>query len=275
MTIGLRRLIVNADDFGLSEGVNQGILLAFAQGVVRSTTLLANMAGFDHAVGLARLSPGLGVGVHLNLTWGRPVTPVAEVASLVDGEGNFFGGPGPLLWRYLAGRVALHEVYRECVAQIRRVLEAGIVPTHVDTHHHLHAFPGLSRAVIQAATAEGVWRMRWPLAQGSVAGRSWGRVGMKKILSVLLVARLKRTLLAGGVWTPDLFFDPGVRGMNVKEIPLWQGVAEWGCHPALLEPVGLPCLGRVQELAHLIDPALRQALMQAGISLIHYGELKN
>ncbi len=139
----MKRLIVNADDFGWSEGVNRGIVEAYRNGIVTSTTVLANGAAFDGAVQLARQERRLGVGVHLNLSDGAPLLPRWEVPSLVNEQGHFSGGPMKLVARMLAGKLRSAEVEAEWDAQIRKVEKAGIQPTHLDGHKHVHMLPAL------------------------------------------------------------------------------------------------------------------------------------
>ena len=127
-----KRLVVNADDFGFTPDVNAGILEAFERGIVRSTTLMANGAAFDDAVRLARQNPGLDVGCHLTLI-GRPGLP----SSL------------PALLRALVRRRL--PVYAELAGQVRRVLDAGIRPTHLDTHKHTHLLPPVLGLVCRIA----------------------------------------------------------------------------------------------------------------------------
>ena len=120
------QLVVNADDFGLTQSVNAGIVEAHGHGILTSTTLLANGAAFDGAVEAARNARGLGVGVHLNLTEGRPVSNPRDVPSLVNAGGELYGGPGGVMRRLLVGQMRLEEVEREFAAQIEKVRRAGI-----------------------------------------------------------------------------------------------------------------------------------------------------
>lgn len=133
----MKRLIINADDFGYSVGVNYGIIESYQRGVLTSTTLMPAMPGFEHAVGLAKENPGLGVGVHLTLTCGRPLLDGHKTLVLEDGS-------FPRKPYYLDERTSidLDEVEREWAAQIERVLAAGIVPDHLDSHHHIHTYKG-------------------------------------------------------------------------------------------------------------------------------------
>lgn len=130
-------LIVNADDFGYSNGVNYGIIDAHRNGIVNSTTMLVNTPGVEHAALLAKQYPTLGVGVHLNLTFGKPVSE--NVSSLVNDTGQFSFKNNT--------DVSLEEVEREWEAQIEKFLSLGLKPTHFDSHHHVHRRPFLAPVV--------------------------------------------------------------------------------------------------------------------------------
>ena len=140
----MKRLIVNADDFGLTRGVTQGILDAHREGIVTSTTLMANGAAFDFAVAASRQAPALGVGVHLNLSEGIPVSPAGTIPTLVDERGRLHLKPGELLKGLLKGRVDLDEVETELRRQITKILDAGVPATHLDGHKHVHVLPGVA-----------------------------------------------------------------------------------------------------------------------------------
>src|ERR1700751_5833408 len=124
----VKNLIVNADDLGWTQGVNRGIAEAHRNGIVPSTSLLANGRAFEAGVQTARESPRLGVGVHLNLSDGKPVAPAEEVRSLLDKNGNFSGGPEALLLRLTAKKLETKEVEAEWNAQIEKVRAAGVRP---------------------------------------------------------------------------------------------------------------------------------------------------
>src|SRR6185369_7512814 len=126
----MKRLIVNADDFGFTRGVNAGILRAFQNGILTSATLMANGDAFDEAVEMALANPGLGVGCHLVAVGGRPVAPPAEIASLVDADGMLPRTLTGLLKLLMRGQVRVEHVEREFRAQVERLREAGITPTH-------------------------------------------------------------------------------------------------------------------------------------------------
>lgn len=147
----MKTLIVNADDFGYSKGVNLGIIEAFQNGVVRSTTIMPGADGFDHAIELAEENPGLAVGVHLTLTAGKCVG--GPYKTITDENGNF------LRLNELTERldeVDLSEVCAEYEAQIMKVLDANIVPDHFDSHHHTHTMPGIFEVFKSVALKYGV-----------------------------------------------------------------------------------------------------------------------
>ncbi|MGG0187480.1 chitin disaccharide deacetylase [Bacillus rhizoplanae] len=128
------RLIVNADDFGLTRGVNHGVIDAHVNGLVNSTTMMMNMPGVEHAVQLAKEYKTLGVGVHLVLTAGKPL--LSDVPSLVKEDGSFHSQS-----TIREGKINPDEVWREWTAQIEKFLSYGLIPTHLDSHHHVHALP--------------------------------------------------------------------------------------------------------------------------------------
>lgn len=147
----MKRLIINADDFGYSVGVNRGIIESYQHGILTSTTIMAGMSGFTHAVSLAQQNPGLGIGVHLTLTCGRPV--LAGHKTLVLDDGSF---PRKPFYLDETTAVDLDEVEREWTAQIERVLEAGIEPDHLDSHHHIHIFKGIEQVFYRLAHTYGL-----------------------------------------------------------------------------------------------------------------------
>lgn len=129
------KVIFNSDDFGYNRAVNYGIVDAYTEGILTSTTIMANMPGFDHAVALAKQYLGLGIGVHLTLTCGAPIT--TNAASITDEHGEFRKKK-----EYDSGfQGDTDEILREWDAQIDKVLRSGICPTHLDSHHHIHTYP--------------------------------------------------------------------------------------------------------------------------------------
>ena len=157
----MKKLVVNADDFGISPGVSHGIVEAFQKGIVRSTSLMVNLPSAQEACRLASGLDGLKVGIHLNLTCGVPVSPSALVPTLVDRNGKFHSLPRMLL-RLLSARIRMEEIVREWDAQIARARDFGIHPSHLDTHHHVHFHPALATVLWDLAVKHGILRVRKP-----------------------------------------------------------------------------------------------------------------
>ncbi|MBU5455846.1 chitin disaccharide deacetylase [Caproiciproducens sp. MSJ-32] len=136
------KLIVNADDFGFSKAVNYGIIEAHKTGIITSTTIMAGMPAFDHAVELLKENPELGCGVHLTLSAYKPVLKTHK--TIVDEEGNF---DRKLLTKQDFNKIDLNEVFGEFCAQIEKVRSKGINITHLDSHHHVHTFEFLKPVI--------------------------------------------------------------------------------------------------------------------------------
>ncbi|HVN92117.1 MAG TPA: ChbG/HpnK family deacetylase [Terracidiphilus sp.] len=159
----MTRLIVNADDFGQTAGINRAVLELHKAGVVTSATLMARAAATDEAIEIARAMPTLGVGCHIVLTDGEPILDPARIPSLIDGSGSrFIPGLGTFLGRLLTGRIRPEEIEMETTAQIRYLQSRGLHVTHVDTHKHTHMFPRVLRSVLRGARACGIHTVRNP-----------------------------------------------------------------------------------------------------------------
>jgi chitin disaccharide deacetylase len=158
-----KKLIVNADDFGLCPAVTDGIWDACQQGIVRSTSLMVTGQDAERAVALARTAPDrLAVGVHLTLGGARPTLPADRVPSLIDADGLFLKDYGAFLKRWATGRICLGEVKLELTAQLERARALGIEPTHVDSHQHLHLLPGIFGVVLELCRRFAIPRLRIP-----------------------------------------------------------------------------------------------------------------
>lgn len=159
----MSRLIVNADDFGLTSGVNRAILELHGAGVLTSATLMARAAASAEAVALARATPSLGVGCHVVLVDGDPVLPPHEIPTLVDHRtGRFHATLGTFLERLFTGRIVAAEIEAEAAAQLSLLQAESLALTHIDTHKHIHMFPAVLRPVLRAAAGGGIRRIRNP-----------------------------------------------------------------------------------------------------------------
>jgi predicted glycoside hydrolase/deacetylase ChbG (UPF0249 family) len=165
----LRQLVVNADDLGLTVGVNDGIFDAHELGILTSASLFANAPATEDAIRRARSQASLGVGVHLALVDGTPTLPARSIPTLVTGDGRFRPSWRPFIAACLQHRVSLDEVERELTAQIERIRGAGISPTHLDAHKHVHAYPPVFAIVARLAARFGIPVVRVPYERWSAS----------------------------------------------------------------------------------------------------------
>lgn len=157
------RLIVNADDFGLTAGVNRAILELHFAGLLTSATLMARAGASEEAIEMARANPTLGVGCHVVLVDGTPTLPAHQVRSLTQqGNAHFFSSLSSLLLRLPLGHMPPAQIEAETRAQIEFLLNKGVRLTHIDTHKHTHMFPAILRPVLRAARACGIRAIRNP-----------------------------------------------------------------------------------------------------------------
>jgi predicted glycoside hydrolase/deacetylase ChbG (UPF0249 family) len=205
------------------------------------------------------------------------------VPTLVDTDGNFPRSLGILARRYFLGRIAGDEVETEFRAQIRRFLDAGLTPTHVDTHKHVHALPGVRHALLAVAREFGIRKIRLPFENGAGSVRAPWRIAAQRNLVRFLCRDTRAELARSGFRTTDHFvgIDYMVRldaaALGAILTNLGGGVTEVMCHPGyadehLTEYARIPP-DRECELAGLRDPALRRLIDERGIRLTHYGEL--
>jgi hopanoid biosynthesis associated protein HpnK len=159
----VRRLIVNADDFGLTSGVNRAVMELFEKHLLTSATLMARAAATEEAIGLALKMPLLGIGCHIVLVDGEPAMPAGEIPGLANRKtGQFHANPGSFLRQLLLGGIRPSEIEAEAAAQIALLQARGLTLTHIDTHKHLHMFPAVLRPLLRAARAAGIRAVRNP-----------------------------------------------------------------------------------------------------------------
>jgi chitin disaccharide deacetylase len=286
----LRRLIVNADDFGFTSGVNRAIVEAYTRGVVTSSTLMANGTAFAEAVQLARDVPGLSVGCHVVLIDGLPVLESERIPSLTASR-RFRDGLKSFAMRAITGRIDADQVCGEAKAQICKIQASGLVVSHVDTHKHTHLFPHILRPLLRAAQECGVRALRnpfgprFPLRSSRLLARPnlWTRYAEVRILR-RFAGTFRQAVDREGFATPD-----GTLGIEVtgtldetlfraiaQSIP--EGTWEFVCHPGYNDAALQAAKTRLREsreteLRVLTLPAARELLSQDGIDLISYQDL--
>jgi hopanoid biosynthesis associated protein HpnK len=288
-----RNLIVNADDLGWTAGVNRGIAEAHRNGIVTSASLLANGEAFAEAAKLTRDARGLGVGVHLNLNDGPPVAPRKSVASLVNNSGEFAGGPDGLLVKIATHGISMREVELEWNAQISKVCDAGIDPTHLDGHKHVHMLPGLFEIALRLAKRHSIGAIRVSHEASSLrAALSTGERRAAVVLKqgvqargLKLMARdARQQAERAGVSTADYFCGIAQTGELTKEgvarllSSLPEGTTELMCHPGYADEALRKTSTRLQgsrqkEVEILTDTEIRNLVASQGIRLIDYAFL--
>lgn len=287
----VRRLIINADDFGLTAGVNRAIAEAHKSGVVTSATVMANGAAFTDATALAASLPGLSIGCHVVLVDGSPVSEASEVSTLLmpNGNGEFYPAIMKFGLQAMANRFDPAQLEAEIIAQVQRVQSAGIAVTHLDTHKHTHVFSRILRPLIRAARACGIRAVRNPfelrqLAQVRMRSMLWQRSLQARALCVF--AHKFRSIVAeNGMATPDGTIGIAATGALDEELfkclvtDLPAGTWELVCHPGYndddLKRVRTRLRdSRETELHLLTSSSARQILENSGIQLISYADLQ-
>ena len=284
----MRRLIVNADDFGLTAGVNRAIAEAHDQGVVTSATLMANGAAFEDAVRCAQSRPQLSVGCHVVLVDGSPVLNPQEIPNLTCRDGRFQQSLTNFAVRAISGRIDAGEVEAEATAQIRKLQSAGVAVSHVDTHKHTHILPAVLKPLLRAARACGVRAVRNPFEPAPLSLLAKRPSMWKQYFQVKTLGGLARTsrsaVAAAELLTPDGTvgivatgaLDERLFANRMDNLP--EGTWELVCHPGYNDAA----LGSIRtrlrqsravELRLLTSPEARESLMRNGIQLISYREL--
>lgn len=291
-----RRLIINADDFGMTEGISEGIIKAHLEGVVTSTTLMANMPAAAYAIKLAQKTPDLGVGIHLNLTTGRPISTPEKVRTLVDKSGTFYPQK-ILISRLVKWKIDRLEILAEFTAQIEKALELGLFPTHLDSHHHIHLYPIVTWAFLKVAEKFSIYKMRTHRLQ-ILIDRNYKNAALvkllywrkaildsPKILYKTLVHQIlvrKNMILPHYIIAPNLVL-PASKNDNLQNnwmralslLPMCN--SEISCHPGYVsdELKNLTVLTehREEELELLISSGIKESIMSNQIELITYKKL--
>jgi hopanoid biosynthesis associated protein HpnK len=242
----LRRLVVNADDLGLTVGVNNGIFDAHDRGVLTSASIFANAGATADALARALRRPSLGVGVHLTLVDGQPTLPAARVPSLIEDDGRFPTSWKPFIVSCLLGRVSLREVEQELTAQIDRVCGAGLTLTHLDAHKHVHAYPPIFDIVTRLAERFRIPVVRvpferWPSVKSDEP--QWRTVRSQALLNAAMLPwawQDYRRAARAGIRTPHFVgrAHTGVLSARalaemVKALP--PGVTELMVHPGYVD----------------------------------------
>jgi chitin disaccharide deacetylase len=287
-----RLLIINADDFGLSEGVNRAIAEAHKNGILTSTTLMTNMPLAEEAVKIAKQLPSLGVGIHLNLTQGQPLSNEPVVSLLVNADGEFYLSAGAIARKSLVSSQFRAAIKAELAAQIQWAIDKGLKPTHLDSHNHIHSFPSIYPIVCSLAKQYNISAIRFTYEPTSVFSPPWpptDKDAPKRTRLTRMMARINRIQNPALLKTKALY---GIAHTGKIDINFFKALAldfstpaavceaaEVMTHPGYID--GLEkCRTRLVESRKLEFDTLcseeaRKFLQDAAIKLIHYGQLQN
>lgn len=285
----MRRLIVNADDFGLTSGVNRAIAQANRQGIVSSATIMANSRAYGEAISFAGKQPSLHTGCHVVLIDGEPL--LTKHSSLVQENGRFGASLKEFAFSAVRGKIDPAEIEREAEAQIKKIQSSGVKVTHVDSHKHTHMFPHVLRPVLRAAKARGVRAVRnpfeprraWTTRIIMAAPALWLRSCAVMAFN-MFASEFYRTVKAMNMVTTDGTVGIAVTGRFDQATmiailgTLPEGTWELVCHPGYsdsdLQAAGTRLLqSREIELAALTSEETKRELERQSIELISYADL--
>ena len=282
----MKKVIINADDFGLSKGVNEGIVLAHQKGILTSTSLMANMPGFAQAVELAKQNERLGVGLHLNIVRGQPLSPANKVGSLVNKEQNFFSNIFIILRKVWSKKMKMQEIELEFRAQIEKALENNLQISHFDSEKHTHCLPALLKIVLKLGKEYNIKRIRY-INEYCITPRLSQSV--KALFTSLSCSSMKEKIKASGISIPDRSYGICKSGRmsspRIKKVlsKLKDGVTEIMVHPGFMtqelvdleKEIGSYYINkyREKELKALLDEDLKKIISDKEISLINFNQL--
>jgi len=288
--LSLRRLIINADDFGLTSGVTRAIAEAGRAGGLASATIMANAPAFTEATGLAKDLPQLKTGCHVVLIDGKPIA--SDLPTLAPGGREFRSSLKEFARAAWRGKIAASEVQREAEAQIRKIQSAEVTLTHVDSHKHTHLFPSVLRPVLRAARACGIRGVRnpfeplrsWPAGMLATTPGLWLRSAAVTAFG-FFAADFRKAIKEEGMLTTDGTVGIAATGLlDQKKLlailqALPEGTWELVCHPGYadddLKAAGTRLVqSRQVELQALTSEATKKAIAGRGIELISYADLR-
>ncbi len=278
---------MSADDFGLSPGVNAGIIAAHRDGILGDASLMVSGAAFEEAVELARATPTLAVGLHLVLVQGRASATPSEVRGLVDAAGMFRRSPVVTGFRYFFSPGIRAQIEREVRAQLERFTRTGLPLSHVDGHLNIHMHPTVLAILLELAPTYGIRALRLPREPLAISLRLDRRSRFRKLLEAAtfraLTAYARPRVAASGLRYPDQMFGLHQSG-HVTEAYLLgvlaalpPGITEIYTHAALVDAEARrwrPAdYESAAELAAITSPRVRAALAAGGIERISYRDL--
>ena len=282
MRYRMKQVIFTADDFGLAPEVNAAVLEAHVNGVLTTASLMIGGPAATGAIAMARIHPGLGIGLHVVVADGDPVLPAPEIPSLVDRHGGLRRDLVAAAFSWFFDSAARAELRREVAAQFDAFRATGLRCDHVNVHNHLHLHPTVLSLVIENAKRLGVRRVRLPYEPSVHASGSWGE-SLGAALLRPWVWLVRRRLLRAGFVTNDAMVGLGATGHMTEArvlaalARLGEGVTEFYFHPATATTPALeaaaPGYDRAGELAALCSPAVAATIRELGLKRCVFRDL--
>jgi hopanoid biosynthesis associated protein HpnK len=278
----IRAAIINGDDFGLSPGINRGIIEAHADGILTSASLMSVGDAFKEAVIFSHEYPSLSLGIHLTLIEGLPVLPAQKVPSLVRDDGHFCESLGVFLLKWITGQIRMTDVEREFSAQVEKALDHGVKIDKLDSHMHVHLLPGIFQAVLAVAGRYRIRAVRLPKERivGQGGRLSIGGLWRRATLTSLAAFR-GRPLSAAEIFHSTRFCGLAESGhLNEERFlrvlrGLQPGVTEVMVHPGYRDSIierwpKSRRYEREQELTALTSPKVKTLIGSQQIKLVSY-----
>ena len=279
--------IVNADDFGLSSEVNEGIIQAFQRGIVTSASLVPSGAALRQAVQFIKENPMIDVGIHLTLVGETPLLDPREIPTLVDEDGRFRESAFMFFSAYMKKRISMDDVERELCAQFEKINEHGVSISHVDSHQHIHMLPKILEITIRLAEKYGIRHIRYPREkirlESIYSFRKYPRL-IQQIALNLFCLYSRQRIRPYSIGRFHGFFHGGGMGksalmktLSIKE----DGISEIMVHPAIIKKENSMKTYYKwnykwqEEYEGLIDPDILDMVIKHGIKLAKFSDIEN
>jgi predicted glycoside hydrolase/deacetylase ChbG (UPF0249 family) len=275
------KLIINADDFGYSKRVNKAILESFNSGIVRSTSLMPNGESFEHAIKIIKSNSDLDIGVHLTLLDGVSILKSYRIASLITDGDYFHKNAIDFAKKYFLGKISFDEVRNELSAQIGKLLDYGIKPSHIDSHQHIHILPGILEIVIELAKKFKIKFIRLPQESFRkymlLDSNSFTRL-LQMVAVNFYCSKSKNKSFFTTDYFAGFYFGGKLDRNNlmtlINHLPN-SGTCELMCHPGLDKNnvLGENQYRRVEEADALSDPEIMNLLKLKNIEITSFREI--
>jgi hopanoid biosynthesis associated protein HpnK len=282
----MKQLIINADDFGLNEIVNIGIIQGHTAGIITSTTIMSCGKAFEHAITLASANKQLGIGVHLTLVGEKPICDPSTIKSLVDTDGYLSPQYPQFLLRYCRGKIQLDDIKKELTAQVQKVVDCGLPITHLDSHQHMHVVPGIIDITLAIAKRFNIKKIRIPAEPYFfLGGYPFSPVRFVSRAGLTCLAQLARKKAREqGIIAPEHFFGMLAGGNMHEEYLLHiidtlpEGISEVMMHPgtddSILHTMYNWNYHWQAELSAITSSIVSQHIVKHNIQLISFRELE-